>query len=680
MINKRALLITGIIIICFIGLAVRLFNIQVINHDYYSLIAIKQQNKPQIVKAERGLIKDTNGEILAYTQHYVSFYADTRMLKNPKAIQDKKNRIDSITILFSKKFGKSKAYYKKLIDDGVKDVCLEKKVPIDIAIEIKKNVIDGLFYIDDFTRVYPYGSLASHVLGYVNKEFIGKDGIERQFDKFLTGSDGYYVYESDVLGRIISIDENLSRNPNSGANVELTINKTYQQILEEELEAGVKNYQAESAIGIIAVPNTGEILALANVPFYDPANYELFPADALRNRTLTDPYEPGSTIKSIIMSILFEEKLAVESEILDTENGKYKIRTATISDTHPHERLTIREILEQSSNIGMAKLSDRIPNEMIYKYLRDFGFTNLSSIDLPGEASGYLKKPSTFSALTKPFLSFGYEISVTPLQLIMAYSAIVNGGLLFQPFILKRITDSNGKEILNSSPMKIRNVINKNTSQLMKNIMVGVIENGTGKAAQLDNVLVGGKTGTSQQLVDNSYSSSKHNSSFIGFFPAENPKVICLILLKAPQIGKYGGLVSAPVFQKVAKRMVESDLNLIPSNKTIDRNKNLVDQLITEIKTTPKRKSNTYMNIASSDKKLNSRSFFNGARTTMPNLIDNSLRDALAKLNELGLEYKVVGTGRVIEQSIESGVQISAGDTCVIKCIPPNKVFKERIN
>jgi cell division protein FtsI/penicillin-binding protein 2 len=680
MINKRALLLTGIIIICFVGLTVRLFNIQINNHDYYSLIANRQQNKPQIVKAERGLIKDTYGEILAYTQHYVSFYADTRMLKSPKAYQDKKSKIDSIAILFSQKVGKSKAYYKSLIEDGVKDVCLEKKVPMEIAIEIKKHVIDGLYYIDDFTRVYPYGSLASHVIGYVNKEFIGTDGIEKQFDKVLTGNDGYYVYESDVLGRIISIDENLSRNPHSGANIELTINKTYQQILEEELESGVKNYQAESAIGIIAVPNTGEILALANVPFYDPANYELFPADALRNRTLTDPYEPGSTIKSIIMSILFEEKLAEEYEIIDTENGKYKIRTATISDTHPHEKLTVREILEQSSNIGMAKLSDRIPNEMIYKYLRDFGFTNLTSIDLPGEASGYLKKPSSFSTLTKPFLSFGYEISVTPLQMIMAYSAIVNGGTLYQPFILKRIIDSSGKEIQSSSSMKIRNVISKTTSDLMKNIMIGVVENGTGKAARLENVLVGGKTGTAQQLVDNTYSSNKHNSSFIGFFPAENPKVICFILMKAPQIGKYGSLVSAPIFQKVAKRIVESDLNLFPSKKTIDRNKNLVDQLISEISTTPEKKTNTYMNVASPDKKLKSRNFFNGVRTTMPNLIDNSLRDALAKLNELGLEYKVIGSGRVVEQSIESGMHISSGDTCIIKCLPPNKILKERIN
>ena len=661
MINSRALVIAGCMLLVFLLLVTKLFTIQISKHEYYTLIADKQQNKPQTIKAERGTIKDANGEVLSYTMDNISFYVDRRMMTQ--------KRVDSITTLFSNVFGKQKEFYKKIIDDGFSNVCLEKKVTMDKALQIKKKVIEGLFSEEDFSRIYPYGNLASHVLGYVNRDLVGVEGIEKVYQNELTGSNGIYNYERDVLGRILSINENFSKPALPGKSISLTINKTYQKILEEELATGLHKYNGQSAVGIIMNPNTGEILSLANSPDFDPANYELFPADSRRNRALTDTYEPGSTFKSIVMSILFDRDLAKENEVINTENGSFNYKSVNIYDTHKYESLTVRQILEQSSNIGMAKLSDRIDKETLYKYLRDFGFSNATSVDLPGEANGTLKKPGKFSAITKPFVSFGYEIAVTPLQMISAYSAIVNGGTLLQPYILKSLSDSDGNLILENQPKRIRTVIEKSTADKIKEFMVGVVEKGTGVEAQLPDVLVGGKTGTSQQLINNSYSSSHHNSSFIGYFPAENPKVICFILINAPKVGQYGGLVAAPVFREVAKRMIAADLSLVPNKKKIERKQNLIDQLVADIKTTTRTKTISFANVG--DKSLtniSTRKFFNEKPTAMPNLINQSIRDAIAQLNEIGVQYKVVGTGRVVWQNLEPGSEIVAGAVCMLKC------------
>ena len=671
--NARALILAAVLLLIFVALVAKLFTIQVAKHEYYSLVAERQQNKPLTVKAERGLIKDANGEVLSFTSDNISFFADTRMM-NAK-------RIDSISSALSRVFNKPEEYYKKIIEEGAGNVCLEKKVPMEKALELKKTIIEGLYQQEDFSRIYPYGNLASHVLGFVNRDMVGVEGIEKIYQEKLAGTDGYYNFERDVLGRIISVDENLSRAAVPGNQIILTINKTYQKILEEELAKGMQKFGGESAVGIIMNPNTGEILSLANSPDFDPANYEYSTAEERKDRAITDTYEPGSTMKSISLSILFDQNLVNEDELVDVENGKYLIKNTPILDSHPNSILTVRGVLEQSSNVGMAKLSARISDDVFYKYLRDFGFSNSTQIELPSESAGSLKKPSAFSGLTKPFLSFGYEISLTPLQLITAYCALINGGTLVQPYIVKKITDNTGKELEETQPRKIRTVISKSTSDRIKNLMVGVVENGTGTAARLENVLVGGKTGTAQRLVNNSYSSAHHNSSFIGFFPADNPKIVCLILINAPRVGEYGGLVAAPVFHDVAKRMIETDLSLVPEKKNIERKQNLIDRLVADIKTSPKVKTTTFADVADKHvSNISTRKFFNGNNSTMPNLMNQSMRDAIAQLNELGLKCKISGTGKVVWQSLEPGSSIVPGSECIIKCEPSIKKIPAGVN
>jgi cell division protein FtsI (penicillin-binding protein 3) len=671
MINRRALIITAFTLLVFTALVVKLFSIQVSDKDYYSLVAEKQQYKPQVAKAERGVIKDVNGEVLSFTRNNISCFVDTRMM-NPQ-------KVDSVSSLFSQVFNKPKKYYEEIIQNGIRNVCLEKKVPMDKALQLKKKVIEGLFYEEDFTRVYPYGSLASHVLGYVNKNMIGTEGLERVCNKKLTGTDGTYVFERDVLGRIVSIDEKVSRPPVSGNDVVLTINKNYQKILQEELVNGLEKFGGESAVGIIMNPNNGEILALANLPDYDPANYEIFPADSRRNRAIIDTYEPGSTFKSVVMSILLDQKLAGENESINTDNGKYVIKNVKVSDDHPHPSLTVREILEVSSNVGMSKLSTRIKDDVFYKYLRDFGFGNPTAVELPGEAEGLLRKPATYTQVSKAFLSFGYGIAVTPLQIISAYCALVNGGTLYKPYVIKSITDYKGNVLEDTKPTKIRTVIQKSTSDLLRNIMVGVVEKGTGIAAQLDDVSVGGKTGTAQQLINGNYQSSKHNSSFVGFFPADNPQLICMIVVNAPEVGKYGGLVAAPIFHDVAKRILETDLTIVPSRKKIQRDSRLMDELMADIKSNPENTSRSYLNVAPKTEKNIQKRFSSVNKTIMPNLVNQSTRDAIAMLNEMGLEYKIVGNGRVVSQSIEPGAHISRGSICTLKCEQTKKINSIRM-
>ena len=667
MINSRALIITAVMLLAFVLLVAKLFTIQIGGHEYLSLVAQRQQNKPQTVYSERGIIKDRTGEVLSFTQENVSYFVDRRMMLPPK--------VDTLCSVFSGAFQKPREYYKKLIDEGVNNICLEKKVAMEKSLELRKVVVDGFFSKQEFTRVYPYGSLASHVLGYVgNMDMKGVEGIEKYYNKDLTGTDGYYVYERDVVGRIFAVDEKESVAPLTGNTVVLTLKKSYQKILEEEIAAGLQKYGGESAVGIMMNPNTGEVLALSNSPDFDPANYELFPADSRRDRAITDTYEPGSTIKPIILSLMFENNLVKEDEVIDTENGVYAIKNTKILDTHKHDRLTVKEVLEQSSNIGMAKLSARIPDEMLYTYLRDFGFSNLTSVDLPSEAEGLLKKPANFTSLTKPFMSFGYEIAVTPLQLITAYCAVINGGTLLQPYLVKSIIDHSGRTVTENSPKRIRTVISKTVSDKIRKMMVGVVENGTGKEAQLENVMVGGKTGTSQRLVNNSYSGSQHSSTFVGFFPAEDPQIVCLVLVNSPKIGQYGGLVSAPIFHNIAQRLIETDPGLVPNRKKIERKLSLIDQLVTDLKSAPKTVPKSYFDPG--ERKVENykqRIVFNGNTTIMPDLFSVSMRDAVAQLNELGLQYKISGSGKVVWQSLEPGKSIAPGLVCTLRCEPSNR-------
>ena len=669
--NSRALLITFFLFGLFIVIALVLFNIQIINHDKYGAIADRQQNKLETIKAERGTIKDRNNELLAYTMDDVSFFVDTRMAT--------KKVKDSIAVRFSSVFGKSKAYYLRIMNKSKGNVCLEKKASRMKSILLNDLVLEGFYKEEDYSRRYPYGRLASHILGYVDRECNGVNGIEKEFDKYLTGSDGCLLIERDVLGRIVSVDEEMSKPAYPGNNLVLTINKSYQQILEEELGEGLRETKGKSATGIIMNPNTGEILALANIPNYDPSSYNSFTDDQRRNRAVCDTYEPGSTMKALVMSMLLENDLVKENQVINTENGIYKISGATVRDTKKFPSLTVREIFEQSSNIGMTKLSNRFDDKMIYKFLRDFGFGNIAGITLPSEAAGFLKRPEKYSKITKVFMSFGYELSATPLQMATAFCALVNGGDLIEPRIVKQIVNPEGEVIKETNTRCLRSVISEKTSKKIIDFMIGVVENGTGEEAQLENVMVGGKTGTTQKIVDGNYSKHDYNSSFIGFFPAENPKVVCLILIDSPEIGKYGGKVAAPIFHDIAVRLLEADPALSPEKKEIKRKRSEIENMIAELNSNNEDELFITRNLSGREKdEGNGKAIENPG--VMPDLKNKSVRDAISLLVELGIKYDIKGSGKVMSQSIPEGTKINGESICHLVCNSDSNIQSVRLN
>jgi cell division protein FtsI (penicillin-binding protein 3) len=653
--NSRVLVLIIFVFIFFIAIGVKLFNIQILKSEELKYLAERQQTGIEKINAERGLIYDRNNVLLVYNRNDVSFYLDMRMIS-----KDEKKKIAE---KFSSVFGKPVSSYYDLMKVSGKTICIEKKIPSEKAILLKNFKAVGLFYEEDPTRIYHYNNLASHVLGYLSNDFHGVNGIEKTFDDQLKGVNGSMFVEKNAIGDMITIAEEQTKAAVPGNNVVLTINKSYQVILEDELKKGLENFGGTSAVGIIMDPNNGEILAMADQKDFNPNNFWDFSDTVRRNKALTDTYEPGSTFKTITMSALLDQKLCRDDEVINIEHGKYKFNNVIISDSHNgNSTLTVRGILEQSSNVGMSKLVRRIDDDLYYKYIRGFGFGNYSSLELPGEAQGSLKNPMGWSPITKSFISFGYELSVTPIQLISAYAATINGGILYQPQITRRIIDSKGVVLIENSPKQIRQVISKETSDRMREYLRGVVEKGTGKSAKLDFISVGGKTGTSQKLVNGKYSKSQYNSSFIGFFPVENPQVLCLILVNSPERGKYGGAVAAPIFKEVAEKIVRSNVKFFQSVPAIKQDrKELINNYSAanpDPKFTPA--SNSATKKIDNDYALKN--------NLMPDLSNYSLRDALLFLSKLGIQYRVSGSGTVVAQSIPPGVRIQKGSICKISC------------
>jgi cell division protein FtsI (penicillin-binding protein 3) len=630
---------------------IKLVDIQIVRAEEYSFYAQRQQTGVEKIEAERGLIYDRNNVLLVYNRSDVSFYVDLRMIK-----QKHKNEIAQI---FAKKFKKSKNFYLNLMKGSKKTICIEKKAPSEIASSIENIKLDGFFYKEEPTRVFHYNNLASHVLGYLDNENKGVMGISEYYEDALNGEDGSRLIQKNAIGETVTVDDEEINPAVPGDDFYLTIDKSYQLILEEELRKGVEEYGAASGTGIIINPNTGEVLALANIDDFNPNEYWKYNDFQRRNRAITDTYEPGSTFKSFTIASLIEQKLCRLNEKLNLENGTYKFQNVRIKDSHPMKNLDVVGILEQSSNIGVAKLVQRIDDEKYFKYLRGFGFGNSTSLALPGETAGRLRKPNEWSKVSKTYLSFGYEISVTPVQIAAAYCALINGGVLYEPQLLQRQISKNGNLVYEFSPKEVRRVISSETSDVMRDLLGGVVKNGTGKKAYSDMISIGGKTGTSQKLVDGSYSKQHYNSSFVGFFPVENPKVVCLILLNSPDQGKYGGLVAAPIFKNVAERIVQNDYEEFQEYINPDLMKNL--------KFAEDNSVNDYQN-KTQIKPMNVKEVKLSANNKMPDLINCQVKDAIYALTKLGVKYKIKGTGIITSQSVAPGQKLTGKEVCLIEC------------
>ncbi len=451
----RLLTVKIALLLAFVVAALRLVQIQVIDSAKYQSIARKQYEVKIVLPSTRGNIYDRRGNILVSNTMFFSYAAD------PKIVAD---GASSVARRFSRVFGKPEQFYLQKLESDRRFVWLERRVSPDVAKRLQAQTLEGVAELNESKRLYHYDNIGGQVVGCTNIDNVGMSGIEFSYDTQLRGVDGFVVMQRDGMGRKRPSADYPRQEPVYGHSIGLTIDVGYQSIVEEELKKGVERMKATTGLAMILDPNTGAVLAMSHYPSLNPYDVAHTDIQTLRTRAVSDMYEPGSVFKIVTVSAALEHKLITPDHIFFAENGKYKVplnggRFRLITDTHPSGMITFEQGLELSSNIVMAKASDIIGAERLYTQARDFGFGMPTGIELPGEASGELKKPVEWSGATLNSIAYGYEVAVTPIQLATSYCAVANGGMLMKPFIVSKEMDENGKVIYTGQPEKIRRVI-----------------------------------------------------------------------------------------------------------------------------------------------------------------------------------------------------------------------------
>lgn len=563
----KVYLVFGIIAIGMMAVLGKLFKIQIVDAEYYQNKSHKQHESKVLLNAYRGNIYDRNGLLIASSVARYSFAIDPTLLKD-------KHDIDSIAIAIAE----TANIDKQTIIDKIKShkgsfLWLIRNASDNTSNRLLKYSGKRGFIVREVPgRNYAFADAASQIVGCTDVDNKGLTGIELSLDSTLKGKDGYAVMNKDARGRLRPLADMPKVDPIHGNSIQLTIDIVLQRIVEFELKQGVQNSGAESGTIVAVDPATGEILAMASYPNFDPNDLTTLDNSRLRNRSITDLYEPGSTFKMITAAAGIEEGVIHPEDIVDGMNGAMPFKDFTIIDDHPIGKVSFKEAFAKSSNIVLSTLAYNIPVTKFYKYIRDFGFGISTGIEIPGEISGRLKSIEQFDASARRFAGYGYGIAVTPLQLAMAYAAIANNGVLNKAYIVKNIFNTEGKAILENKPQKIRNIVSELTAQKVKELLVNVVDNGTGINAKIPGIKIAGKTGTAQQLVNGSYKEKKYTASFAGFFPADNPKLAMVVILDKPLNNYYGGSVAAPIFRNIAQRWI----SMLPNILLNDANKPFV--------------------------------------------------------------------------------------------------------
>jgi len=546
-IKLRTILIGFIFSIFLSAIGARAFYLQVFCSSWLSRKAANQYEKSLIFHGKRGTIYDTNHREMALSIDVTSIVAYPPNIEEPAATSKALNKTLKIDLNSLKQ---------RLTSDR-SFVWVKRKVTPKEVKDVKALDLKGIDFISEHERFYPNKTLAAQMLGFSGTDGHGLEGIEYYYDTYLKGSTCSFTVLKDAFKR--GFDAEKSVMPDcSGNNLILTIDYNIQYLSERALEEAAVKFNAESGMAIVMSPKTGAILAVAHYPFFNPNSFGEFDQNLWRNRSITDPFEPGSTMKIFSACAAIEFGGYSPNAIFFCENGKYQIGKNVVRDTHPHGWLSLQQIIKFSSNIGTIKVSEMVGPEHIYKTFRNFGFGEKTGIDCPGETSGSLSHYNRWSKIDAGAISFGQGVAVSALQLITAASAIANDGVLMAPYIVQAITDQNGRLIKSSSPRMVRRVVSLKTARTVKKIMASVTtEGGTGVNAALEGYTVCGKTGTAQKIDEKgTYSNEKYTASFLGFIPAEDPEIAVLVVIDEPQGKHYGSIVAAPAFKRIAHETV----------------------------------------------------------------------------------------------------------------------------
>jgi cell division protein FtsI (penicillin-binding protein 3) len=543
--RKRAIILITVITFGFVAVVFRLVDIMLFNHEWFSARARFQQIRKEIIPVKRGIIYDRRGRELAINLDTESIYCNPAEIKSP----------DQVASALSEKINQKPEIILTRLNTDRKFNWIERKLNIEYTRDIKDLKLKGIGFVPDVKRYYPKGSLASHIIGFVNVDNNGLEGVEQRYDKYLAPrSEKAYVFR-DAKGNVLSDGQDFSLSREiKGNNLILTIDEGLQYILEKNLDAAFWHWKAASATAIMMDPYTGEILAMANRPTFDINNPSNTAPDQRRNRSITDCYEPGSTFKIIAGTAALEEGIVNPNTKFDCSAGYIEVGGKRIKDAHRHGVLLFKEVIQKSSNVGTIKIGLNLGRERLYAYIKRFGFGEKTGIDLAGEASGWVRHPSKWSGTSIGAISIGQEVAVTPLQILRAYAVIANGGFLVRPYVVSEIRSPEGNTIYKTN-QEAKRIISEKTANIFKEILKTVTEEGgTALEAAVDGNQVAGKTGTAQ-LIDpktKRYSKDKYVSSFVGFVPADKPRIAMIVVIHEPKGQIYGGVVAGPVFRKIA--------------------------------------------------------------------------------------------------------------------------------
>ena len=667
--SRMYVILTGLAVLPFIILG-QLVWLQVDQGDDLREAGLRQAQSQELLLPNRGDIVDTAGRALAVNSPKYDLALDPTVPGFESQKDDFLRRLSTLT-------GTSSTQLHRRIDrrKSKQFVRLVNLTP-EQRTEIDSWNVPGVLLEERFQRRYVYGQTAAHVLGHVDVDGIGRAGLELEYDEYLQGEPGRRTLLRDRRGYRRIDAAGIVIPPKDGETLVLTIDLIRQTIMEEELAAGVAEARAKRGSAIAVDPHTGAILAIANVPTFDPNVPLNAPVSSWRNSAITDRLEPGSSFKLIGASAALETGVTSMDRLVDTGDGELVLDGRTLHDTHPHGEISFSEVISKSSNIGMALTSELMSAEHLYRYARNYGFGQKTWIDLPGEVAGLLKRVNRWSRTTKASLTIGYEVDVTPLQMVMAYSALANGGLLRQPYVVSERRDVTGRVLWRAAddPARtdsIRRVLEPETVQTLLPALINVVNEGTATQAQTEEFTIAGKTGTARKVVRGRYGSS-YRATFVGFYPAEDPQVTMIVVLDEPRTSIYGGQVAAPIFRRIAERWIATFDPPTPPTPAPDPPRPL-DKLVQQAlaQRGPSKRSPAYTRLASerttavrtkNDARMPSASLIRTSEV-MPDVIGLDARTAWFRLAADGFRVQLSGQGHVVAQSPEPGARV---DTKVV--------------
>jgi len=553
---------------------IKVFYIQVIDYKKLNSYAKDLWSRNLPLEANRGNIFDSNGKLLAGN------ITTTSLVLIPNQIVDKELTAKKLSEILN-------VNYDQMYSHVSKKTSIERVHPIgrrlsyEIADKINALNLDGVYLVKESKRNYPYDSYLAHTIGYVGIDNQGLSGLELTYNDYLTGSNGAIKYFSDAKGNNLNMSQ-IYEKPQSGMNISLTINLDIQKSLERELDNAVSMYNPDQALGIAMNPNTGEILAIAARPSFSPSNYQKYSTEAInRNLPVWMTYEPGSTFKIITLAASLEEKLIDLDKDTFYDSGAITVGGATLHCWRHggHGEQTYLQVVENSCNPGFVNLGLKLGKEKLFDYIHNFGFGKKTGVDLNGESSGILFNIDKIGDLELATTAFGQGVSVTPIQQIAAVSAIINGGILYKPYIVKSINEPETNSIiLKNEPVVIRKVISEDTSEKVRYALESVVANGTGHNAFIPKYRVGGKTGTAQKVENGKYLTGNYITSFIGFLPADDPQIIVYVAVdNAKGITQYGGTIAAPIAKNVLLSSIDA-LNIKERENEMPKEYNYIDK------------------------------------------------------------------------------------------------------